>query len=94
MGNLTNQQRIEQLEHGLEEIAQSFNTRLHTEISQLEEKISMNHAIMEAKNADLEKSMAKMLDSQTRIQDCLNRLVSSSSRTQRGSILGNPPKFL
>ena len=45
----TNQQRIEQLEHGLEEVAQSFNTRMHTELSQLEEKMSLNHAILEAK---------------------------------------------
>ena len=92
MSNPTNQQRIEQLEHGLDEVALQFNARLHSEISQLEDKMTLNQVVLETKHADLEKSINLILDSQAKMQDSINRLVSNSPRPQpRGSILGNPP---
>jgi hypothetical protein len=82
MGNPTDQQRIEQLEQGLDEMAQRINARIHSEITRLEDKMTLNQSVLETKHSKLEKSMALMLESQAKIQEGLNQLLMRNATPQ------------
>ncbi|CAO2813308.1 unnamed protein product [Amaranthus hypochondriacus] len=80
MGNLSNQQHIEHLERKMGKVAQLFNAR--TEIAWLEDKMTLNQAVLETKYGKLEKSMALMLESQAKIQEGLNQLLMRNATPQ------------
>lgn len=80
----------------MDEMVQHIDTRLNTEFARWEERMTHNQAVMEAKHTDLEKSltdkMTQMIETQSKMQDSINRLVSGSfGSPSRGSILRNPP---
>ena len=80
MGNPTNQQRKEQLEREIDNLTQQLTSQLHSEISQLEERMSLNQAVLKTKYGDLEKSITAMADGQVKMQETLTLFMASSSR--------------
>lgn len=77
MVNSTNQQRIKHLEQ---------------EMAQLEERMMMNQTVLETKHTDLEKSVSLILETQLKIQEGLNQILTGNVTPQpRSSILGSPP---
>lgn len=75
-------------------MVQQIDTRLNTELAKLEDKMTHNQAVLETRHSDLERSISQMLETQTKMQDSINRLVTGSLGTpNRGSILGNPPPW-
>lgn len=71
MGNPTNLQRIEHLELEFDELSQKVLAQIQAEMVHLEEKLAINQATLENKYANLDKTMATMVESQLKMQDSL-----------------------
>lgn len=63
MGNPTNQQRIGHLEQ---------------EMAHLEERMTMNQAMLETRHTDLEKSVSLILETQLKMQEGLNQILAGN----------------